>query len=44
MIPNALATIKTYEEEADVITANVGNEEPGIGRSKTENDDGKLRV
>ena len=44
VIPNALATIKTYEEEADVITANVGNEEPGIGRQKTENDDGKPRV
>ena len=44
MIPNALATIKTYEEEADVINANVGNEEPGTTRPKTENDNGKLRV
>ena len=44
MIPNALATIKTCEEKADVITANVRNEEPGIARPKTENDDGKLHV
>ena len=44
MIPNALATIKTCEEEADVITANVGNEEPGIARPKTKNDYGKLCV
>ena len=44
MIPNALATIKTCEEEADVITAYLGNEERGIARLKTENADGKLRV
>ena len=34
MIPNALANIETCEEEADVITANVGKKEPGIVRQK----------
>ena len=44
MIPNALANIETCEEEADVITANVGNKEPGTARPKTKNGNGKHRV
>ena len=44
MIPNALANIETCEEEADVITANIGNKEPAIAMPKTENGNGKHQV